>query len=257
VVALLVLNGRAELKIGGTQQALGAPPGAAYFNWDSIAGPDRGPERRDSLPPWAALKPETLAGTKAVGEVADKYLGRLKERAPEAALLQLLTDADSEKDKDRAALTREFAVFGFAALGDLGHAADALADAKHVGVRETAVVALRNWIGAQPDRDMTLYRVFTNVQGYSAGEAETVLQLLHSPFVVEQPETYETLIEYLNHKKLAVRELARWHLYHLAPVGRDIKYDAAASPEDRARAAREWRELIPAGKLPPKEKKKG
>ncbi len=79
---------------------------------------------------------------------------------------------------------------------------------------------------------------------------------MHSPFVVEQPETYETLIEYLNHKRLPVRELARWHLYHLAPVGRDIKYDAAAQPEERAKAAREWKDLIPTGKLPPKEKKK-
>jgi hypothetical protein len=255
VVALLVLNGRTELKIADTQQTMSSPPGAAYFQWDSIGGAAGGPQRRDSLPPWAALKPETLAGTKAVAEVADKYLGRLKERAPEGALVQLLADADGEKDKNRAALTREFAVYGFAALGDLGRVADALADAKHVDMRETAVIALRNWIGVKPDRDLQLYRAFIDVQGYTAFEAEAVLQLLHNPFVVEQPETYETLIEYLNHKKVAVRELARWHLYHLAPVGRDIKYDAGASAEERAKSAREWRELIPTGKLPPKEKK--
>jgi hypothetical protein len=171
--------------------------------------------------------------------------------------VQLLADANAEKDKERAALLREFAITGLAALGDLGPVADMLADAKHLDARETAVIALRNWIGAQPDRDPRLYRVFTEVQGYTPGEAATVMELLHSPFVVEQPETYETLIEYLNHKKLAVRELARWQLYHLAPVGRDIKYDAAGTPEERAKAAREWKELIPTGQLPPKEKKKG
>jgi hypothetical protein len=257
LVALLVLSGRVELKIGGTQQSLSAPPGAAYFHWDSIAGPDQGPEPRDSLPPWAGPKAETLPGAKAVAAVADKYLAMLKERRPDAALRQLLTDADKDTSKERAILTREFAVAGLAALGDLGQVADALADARHVDARENAVVALRNWIGAAPDRDMPLYRVFTDVQGYTGAEAATVLELLHSPFVAEQPETYETLIDYLNHKKLAVRELARWHLYHLAPVGREIKYDAAASTEDRAKAAREWKDLIPTGKLPPKEKKKG
>jgi hypothetical protein len=257
VVALLVTAGRVELKIGDMQQGLSAPPGSAYFYWDSVAGSDEGPQRRDALPPWAGPKADTLPGAKAVAEVANRYLARLKERTPAAALVQLLADANAEKDKERAALTREFAITGLAALGDLGPVADALADSKHLDARETAVVALRNWIGEQPERDLRLYRVFTDVQGYTAGEAATVMELLHSPFVVERPETYETLIEYLNHKKLAVRELARWQLYHLAPVGRDIKYDAAATPEERAKAAKEWKDLIPTGQLPPKEKKKG
>ena len=256
LATLLVLNGRADLKVGGTQHGLGAPPGAAYFHWDSVVGPDNGPQQRDALPPWADPRANTSAEAKAIAEIADKYLAQLPRTAPDAALLHLLDEADKEKDKGRAALYREFAVSGLAALMDLGHVADALADAKHVEARETAVVALRNWIGAQPDRDLQLYRVLTDVQGYSPAEAETVMQLLHSPFVVEQPETYETLIEYLNHKKLAVRELARWQLYHLAPVGRDIKYDAAAPVADRAAAAKEWKQLIPTGQLPPKEKKK-
>jgi hypothetical protein len=87
-------------------------------------------------------------------------------------------------------------------------------------------------------------------------QAETVMQLLHSPFAAEQPETYETLIAYLQHSQAAVRELARWHLYRLAPSGRDIKYDAAAPDAERAKAVEEWKKLIPRGQLPPKEKPK-
>jgi hypothetical protein len=256
VATLLVLSGRAELKIGGERHGLGAPPGAAYYHWDSIAGTDAGAQRRDALPPWAEPDAKATGAAKAVADVADKYLGLVKDRNPDAALVQLLAEADHEKDADRAALARAFAVSGLAAVGDLGHVADALADAKHEDARENAVIALRNWIGAQPDRDLPLYRVLTDVQNYTPAEAETVMQLLHSPFIAEQPETYETLIDYLNHKRLAVRELARWQLYHLAPVGRDIKYDAAASAEDRAKAAKAWKELIPNGQLPPKEKKK-
>jgi hypothetical protein len=256
VVSLLVLTGKAELKVGGTTHALVAPPGAGFFHWDSVGGADAGPQRRDALPAWANPGAQSSTEVKAVTAVVDRYLAKLQDRSPDAALLQLLADAEQDKDKDRAALTREFAVYGLAAVVDLGHVADALADAKNVGTREAAVIALRNWIGARPDRDMQLYRVFSDVEGYTPAEAETVLQLLHSPFVVEQPETYESLIEYLNHKKIAVRELARWQLYHLAPVGHNIPYDAAAAPEDRAKSIKAWKELIPSGQLPPKEKKK-
>ena len=43
-----------------------------------------------------------------------------------------------------------------------------------------------------------LYQVLIAPQlGYSRPEAETILQLLHSPFAPDQPETYETLTAYL------------------------------------------------------------
>jgi len=90
----------------------------------------------------------------------------------------------------------------------------------------------------------------------SAAQAETVLQLLHSPFAADQPETYEALIAYLGHSQLAVRELARWHLYRLAPAGRDIKYDAAADEAERTKAVEAWKKFIPRGELPPREKPK-
>jgi hypothetical protein len=252
----LVLKGRTQVRIGGAQQALSAPPGASTLHWDSVAGAEEGPAS-DKLPPWAEPKAADAPAAKAVAAVADQYLARLKDATPDAALLQILADAEKEKDKDRAAAARAFAIFGLAGLGDLGHVIDELADAKHEDARENAVVALRNWIGAQPDRDVYLYRVLTDVQGYTPAEAETVMQLLHSPFILEQPETYETLIDYLSHKRLGVRELARWQLYHLAPVGRDIKYDAGAAPEERAKAVKQWKELIPTGQLPPNERKKG
>jgi hypothetical protein len=101
-----------------------------------------------------------------------------------------------------------------------------------------------------------LYRVLVEHSRFSLAQAETVMQLLHNPFAADQPETYETLRAYLQHGQLAVRELARWHLYRLAPAGEDIKYDAAASEAERAKAVEEWKKLIPRGQLPPKEKPK-
>jgi hypothetical protein len=59
-----------------------------------------------------------------------------------------------------------------------------------------------------------------------------------------------------------VRELAHWHLVRLAPIGRDIVFDASASAAVRDKAAKAWKKLIPSGELPKepkdetKEKKK-
>ena len=39
-------------------------------------------------------------------------------------------------------------------------------------------------------------------------------------------------------------------------VGRDIKYDAAASDAERKKSVEEWKKMIPRGQLPLKEKPK-
>jgi hypothetical protein len=83
--------------------------------------------------------------------------------------------------------------------------------------------------------------------------AATIMHLLHSfsDKDLSHPETYETLIAYLDHEELAIRGLAHWHLYRLVPAGRKIGYNPLAPKEERERAITEWRKLIPTGKLPP------
>jgi hypothetical protein len=63
----------------------------------------------------------------------------------------------------------------------------------------------------------------------------------------------------LNHRNIAIRELAHWHLVRLAPTGEDIPYDAAAAKAERDKAVAKWKKLIPTGQLPkePEEKKPG
>jgi hypothetical protein len=136
----------------------------------------------------------------------------------------------------------------------LDRVAGALADSSRPTVRSAAVLALRRWIGAAPGRDLELYQRLIDRHSYSRAQAETILQLLHSPFAVDQPETYEALIAYLQHSKLAVRELAWWHLTRLVPTDQRPTYDAGATPEDRARAVEAWKQHIPTGNLPPKKK---
>jgi hypothetical protein len=253
---VLVLKGQAELKTPSAQFLLEAPPGPAVFQWDSLNGPDRGPQRVDRFPDWADAKAKPSEDAALAAEVVQRFQKSLKDSAPSAALVDLFAAADKDSNARRAALTREIAVLGLGALDDLDRVTDALSDEKHPEMRDAAVTALRHWIGSQAGRDARLYLVLENHSRMPAAQAETVMQMLHSPFASDLPETYETLIAYLQHRQIAVRELAHWHLVRLAPAGRDIKFDAGAAEADRNKGIDEWKKLIPRGQLPPKEKPK-
>ena len=244
VLVLVVLKGQLDLKTPSYEHSLSAPPGPAYFHWDNVGG-EAGPRRLDRLPPWADPKAPPPEDARDVAEVVRAYRERLKDRGPSAALLDLLARGERETDKGRGRLTREFAVLGLAALDDVVRVAEALADERYADVRDTAVMALRHWIGKGRGHDRELYeRLMTRQLGYTKGQAEILVQLLHSPFAANQPETYEVLLAYLRHGKLAIRELALWHLTRLAPAGRDIRYDPAGPEAERKKAAAEWDKVL-------------
>ena len=93
-------------------------------------------------------------------------------------------------------------------------------------------------------------------QKFSTQQANTILQLLFG-FDEEEtsrPALYELLIALLESQQIAARELAHWHLVRLAPGGRDIPFDAAGPAPRRIAAVARWRQLIPAGELPPRPK---
>jgi hypothetical protein len=252
VLSFQVLKGQAEVSYAGRQQRLTAPPGPAFLNWDSVSGADNGPQRRETLPDWAD-KGASTADAATVRQIASKYLEFIKDKNPVDALHSLLMSVDAEKGADRsAALTREFSVLGLAAIGALPVLADILSTSKDPEVRETVILAMRHWIGSAPGRDLQLYYMLLHYGKYPERHAETVLQLLHSPFDANDPVTYQTLIAFLQHDRLAIRELARWHLYRLVPQGASIAYDSHGTVEDRAKAAREWKQLIPDGEVPKK-----
>lgn len=250
------LKGTLSIKTARTTWSMAAPPGAAYFHGDSVDGPARsGPEKRDALPKWADLniKPPPLAVK--IRNVIDTFSGKLKSDDPEVVGPFLMKLSMIDKDKERAKVTRQLVVHAMAAIDDVDKVVEQLENSKLEDVRQTAVLALRHWIGARGGRDEKLYHILKDDLSYSKAESDTIMQLLHSPFERNQPETYETLIAYLRHRKQAVRELAYWHLTRLAPIGKDIGYDAAAPVEARDKAAAQWRERIPSGELPKEQDK--
>jgi hypothetical protein len=250
VFSLLVLEGHADVRTGGRQQRLSAPPGPAYLQWDSLERAVSSPQRVDKLPEWVSSSTAS-AELKSLPEVAGAFLQQIDKGAV-PALQSLLSSADADKDVARAALTREFAVLGLAACGALPQLAEVLATSHNADVRETVVLAMRHWIGSAPGRDLELYYMLVNYARYNERQAETLLQLLHSPFDRKDPATYQTLIAFLQHDQPAIRALARWHLYRLVPAGADISYDPIGTPAERAKAAQEWKHLIPDGELPKK-----
>lgn len=245
-LTIYVTKGRADLKIGDEQFLMNAP--SSYY-WNNIGGQDRLPQKGVPLPSWTedkALSPEA----KALQAAAQKLQKQIAGKAVEPALVE---DLDA---KDAA--TRQLAVYSVGAINDLPHLADALGAAKQTDVRETAITALRHWIGQGPSQNLRLYRFLVDQRMLSTNQAEILLQMLHSfdEGARDRPETYETMIEYLRHDNMAIRELARWHLYRWAIAGRDIPYDAAAGKADLDKAYNAWKRLIPDGKLPPSGGKK-
>jgi hypothetical protein len=244
---LLALKGVASLKAGPEQYALRAP---MQFHWDSISGADAGPQRMEKIPDWAEPSAGAAPSVKFVQNAEDRLREQLRAKPVDAALCSLL-EPRSEAAAMRTA-ANQLAACGMGAVDDLTDLTKALANERDAELRDAAVGALRHWIGRGPGQDQQLYEHLIKEAKYSPTQAEIVLQLLHSPFQADQPETYETLILYLGSDNIAVRELAQWHLYRLAPAGKKIVYNAGAQAADRERAIKEWQKLIPDGKLPPK-----
>lgn len=252
---LCATHGTVHVKTGGTQHALSAPPGGAYFHWDSSNGPEPGVRKRDALPEWA--DPQVLESRGKAQHAAVAAYGKLaKDKEPRTALYDLLAAAETERDGDQAKAFAEFAVFGLAAINDIDRVMQALADPKQPEARKTAAAALRHWIGDSPGRDQRLYQYLPEHLGYSKAQAATVLHLLHSELPAEEPETYEALIANLRHEKLAIRELAWRQLSRLVPANVAAPYDPAGTDAERAAAYKAWKELVPSGKLPPSKPKK-
>jgi hypothetical protein len=246
----LVLKGEVTVKLGERQFAMKAPPGPALVEMDTVAGADFTPRRLDTLPEWAEQKgkPEVVAKKKALIE---EFRRLITTKSLDAALDTFVNSDDPDK--------RRGAVNAMGATDDLKRLGTVLATTKYADTWDYAVRALRHWIGRGPGQDQKLYDGLIKEAKFNELEAETVLQLLHS-FSDEQlsrPELYEVLIDFLDHDKLAIRGLAHWHLSRLAPDGRKIGHNPTESKEARQKAVKEWRKLIPPGKLPPPPKADG
>jgi hypothetical protein len=245
---ILALNEEVHLKHGPHIHRLKAPPGPALIEWDNVTGLDKTPKRLDELPDWATAKGQDTPMAKRRHALLAKFRQVAKAKSLDAAIDEFLDSDDLYE--------RRLAVFAMGALDELPRLGKALAQPRSRDVWDDAVVALEHWLGRGPGQDQKLYKALIAEAKYRPVDAESVLQLLHgfSDEDLADPETYECLIDFLQHDRIAIRGLAYWHLYRLVPEGRKIAYDPLAKKEERDRAQKEWKKLIPHGKLPPKPK---
>jgi hypothetical protein len=245
-LVILALDGEATLHHEHHEHALKAPPGPALVEWDSVTGMDETPHRLNTLPPWARAKGENTPE----GKLRHAALARFRQ----AVATQPIDSVVEKSLESDSAVDRRLAVYVLAALDNLSRLGQALREAKHPDVWENGVEALRHWIGRCPGQDQILYKRLIEVAHYTPIQAETVMQLLHSfgDSELAVPETYQTLIDYLEHDALAIRGLAYWHLSRLVPDGKRIGYNPSDPKENREAAIQKWRQLIPKGHVPPR-----
>ncbi|MCI0684750.1 MAG: hypothetical protein L0Y71_21850 [Gemmataceae bacterium] len=239
-VFFLVGKGEAVAVTKAHTYTLMAPPGPALIRWDSVT-------RQAEVAALETFPEELVRNDKEKQQFAKicAAAAAFNGKNPTAVAASMVKSDD--------ALERLVGVTALGAVDDVPHLLAALGDPHHKDVREQAVLVLRAWMGRSSGQLKPL-RVSMLKQQYPLAQMKMTMHLLFGFDEQERdrPVIYELLLHLLDHKSVAVRELAHWHLVRLAPAGRDIAFDAGAADEDRQKAAERWRKLIPAGELPPR-----
>ena len=245
---ILALKGESSVKHEGCECAMAAPPGPALIEWDSVHGQDKSPQRLEKLPEWAESGKEDTPKAQQKKAILEKLRKMVAAKPIGEVLDELLASDDAQ--------IRRMAIIAAGAIDDLERLGKALRETKHLDVWENGVLTLRHWIGRCPGQDQILYDRLVDKRNFSPVHAETVMQLLHSfgDDDLARPETYQMLIDYLDHDQLAIRGLSYWHLHRLVPAGKEFGYNPNSSKEEREQAIAKWRKLVPVGTVPAKPK---
>jgi hypothetical protein len=261
-VYVMFLRGRAQLKIDYEQQMVDRP---SLVLWDNKSGRHRGPAQVDpNLPIWKRPPPEKSENPAAddmviaVKELAKRMVDRnMADKTPPGLAVEEMLHGDATQPAGR-----RLAIYCMCGLDEVRRLLDTLADEDptHNVERDAAIFTLRRWISRDAGQSKKLYDPKTKTgrllegQKYRTKEAEVISMLLHDFTDVAQqnPETYQLLANELVSDKVAIAELAYWHLRHMAFGAKLPPFNAAAPQEDRKAARAEVLKLIDDGKLPPR-----
>jgi pSer/pThr/pTyr-binding forkhead associated (FHA) protein len=195
----------------------------SLLDWrDQLAGPNAGPDKRPAL-----------------------------AAAPVVATIK--TQVEEVKDPDN----QDVGVFFLAALDEVQPLVDCLMDRQNPNVRGATVFALQSWLsrGARHGADLS---EILDKRGVGKDKAELIVRLLHfyAPRALDDPKTYEELVNRLDDDNLLVRELSFWQLDRLGvggrlpPEAKKIVYDPIWDAEKRRSAVGQWKKLVADGKVP-------
>jgi uncharacterized protein (TIGR03000 family) len=246
----LVAAGDVYVKHRGTQFALSAPPGPALIGWNNFIGMDPTPQRLEKLPAWAEFPKD-----EKTMQLVQKLLGirdRLVEGVRTRGIGPTLDDFLKSKDE----WTRRAGVVYIGATDDLVRMGKVIHEFKDPDTFNEAVRVMRHWLGRAPGQDQRFYKGLIAVKDYKPAQAAGLIEMLYGFDEAEQerPELYQMLINYLVEGHTAMRGMAHYHLIRLVPAGSKIPYDWTASREEREKARKEWKKLVPPGTVPKPEK---
>ena len=232
------------------------------------------PSRAPGLPIWfKGTPPLKSEGDQAARKKAiaahDDLAKKLETQAVDVALAELIQHVQQTAQKESAGPMKQMspdtfalwrhAIRCYAATDDVSYVFEEFANEKtHPMIRGLCQQTLGAWLGQSRENDYELLEIIRKA-GYKKTASIKVVELFHkfSDDDARKPITYQHLIEGLNNDLMPIRALSHWHLFVLAPAGRDIRYDPAMSAPNRAAAQKEWYKRIPPGQLPPAPKEKG
>jgi hypothetical protein len=285
---LSVLQGKADVRLTPfSTRTLTAPPGPALLPWNNVrwgAGEQQPIRVERKLPVWEKTPPvNDLSRRIALG------LESLSMRAVGKKPLTVALEEGLAKDTKPE--DRLLAIYSFGALDDARQLLEILGDndPAHQADREASIYVLRRWISQDAGNGRRLYdekgpsgllvesKKYTSIgdnptwmdgkkptgepptavedrnRHVVINEAEKIYVLLHSfpPETAQRPSTLEHLAVLLAYEKVAIAELAWWHLQRLVPGVKLPAFNAADSLTVRKRVAAEViRKLMDEGKLP-------
>ena len=233
IASLWVLQGTADVKVGGQTLALAAKH---HILWDSEAGP-RPPELAAKLPDWATAAKPNAAALEAYRAV--------RAEDPARAIAGFAASDD--------AIRQRIALVALGANDDVRHLLQYLGEPRNAEDWNFGPSVLRHWLGRGAGQEKKLYDILMANNAFTEAQARIVIQLLFgfNAEDLKQPETFEVLIDYLLHEKPAIRALAAWHLARLVPKEKAVPYKRNATPAEREQMRDAWKKVIPDGQLPP------
>jgi hypothetical protein len=246
IVVGLFVKGKARLEAAGQTLELAD---RSRVRWVNVSGSPPRQESITQLPAWWTKPPD-----RSQPQVADAmislqdwsgYLSKSKEFIVDTILTQVRESKDSK--------LRALGLLFLAALDEMPFLVEFLEERQHAEVRGTARHALQVWLSRGPNSQAELARILKEKQGYSPEKGALIGRLLQRipDADLAKPETYQSLIRFLDHENLIVRDLAFWHLAQLVPSGAaSIAYDPAAEADQRRKHIAQWQKIIPPGKVP-------
>lgn len=233
---LCVLKGSATVRVRNKEWVKLVPN--AQIGWDSFTDKISEPIsiKNEALAFWSKDYPANSYFKEALVEF-DKRTRRVGDR------LDVVFAAPLSDERDKPA-NRAYAVLCMESIDALKNLLDAMSCEQFWEARATGVQATRVWAAQEPSREKMLYDMLISNKNMAPAEAQNVLDLLFLAPDQISIDTVDSLLEFLNHRHLIIREIAYSHMMTLVDPEGGKTYSPTDPADVRAKKVAEWKKRI-------------